>query len=171
MKIRILGSFFATLFLAQAALAAVPTNDTRLSLQVRPYDRSQLTAEPTVGKSRTLAIDSRGLVYVTECVRRAKCKTTVVDFLSSHELSRIEDLIRVARKTKPTVWTGPTCLAIPFETAVYSADNGKVTLWAGARPCGAPTSNKSAEAKKLIEILNKWNQKSGKISAEDSLAD
>jgi hypothetical protein len=51
------------------------------------------------------------------------------------------------------------CMAMPTERFNYTANNERVFLSSGSRPCGSTTYNGSAAAIELVKMLNEFFNK------------
>lgn len=100
-----------------------------------------------------------GAVLGTECKPRhfGRCAPSVhLDQLSKQEMRRIDRLI--ARASRGSLIDpnpgGIYCMAIPFQSTTYSANNGSLILKSGSFPCGGSMVNDTNAGEELVEILD-----------------
>lgn len=147
---KFLFALVALVFVGQAN-ADVLRRDVRLQVKVAPYGNL------AGGITKTLKVFRNGEVSLTQCqaVHPRPCRTRRVELLNAYQMDRIERLVEAARFGRIMTYRGPVCMALPTQMLNYSADNGRVFLKSGARPCGSPTFNASKAGEELVRLLDR----------------
>jgi hypothetical protein len=116
--------------------------------------------------ARVVTVDGEGQVIGAQCKQKENALTNcrniqVIERLSQTEQRRMEMQIARARngEIKYPQPGGIHCMAIPVEAFKNTADNGRILLNSGSRPCGPQTYNLSPAAQSLIETLSGYQRK------------
>lgn len=140
------------LVLAQSANAERFRN-VRLEARVTP-----LPAFAKKDKKAIVQVYSDGEVKGYLCAEKQPCTAARLARLTAYEMDALERDISTARWGKLDR-PGPgtkVCKALPFESRSYTADNGRILLQKGNFPCGLTTTNRSPAAKKLLGLLQRF---------------
>ena len=162
-------SFVALISFAVSAEATfLPgMKDVRLKLTIVPLAEIIDGVGQKPGLTTTVSIRRNGMVTTQVCKSgiQAPCKIKKVEYLTAYEMDQIERNIEDARAGEIVNFNGAHCMAVNTELATYSADNGKMLLLTGERPCGNPTYNDTDAARELVSVLNRLHTQA--IHSED----
>ncbi len=137
-------------------------NDIRLQLEVADvqYNHGPVGSGVT---TTIITVNSFGDVVGARCVKPLNpmaepfdCTSVeAIAYLNAKEVRKINQLVEVARRGNlhfPDI-NDIHCRALPVESRVSQADNGRVLLEAGSYPCGSVTYNESPAARTLTSKL------------------